>query len=205
MGQYYRVLEENNGELIVYNRNIIVDGKEEYMMAKLLEHSWWYNYFVNAICEKLYNNEKPSRIIWMGDYADDYANDLEGDHNGLSEETIKAYHKICWGDDEKTIAVPSTEFTLKDKFLVNHTKREYITCSEYFDENVSNDGWCIHPLPLLTCIGNGYGGGDYRFPSPDSTYDIVGIWAWDEISVEDESPTEDYAEIFPIFKEEGWN
>ena len=47
MGQYYRTLKkESNGRLVVYNRNIIVDGKEEYMMAKLTEHSWWYNPFV---------------------------------------------------------------------------------------------------------------------------------------------------------------
>ena len=35
MGQYYKALKkEGNGKLTVYNRNIIVDGKEEYMMAK---------------------------------------------------------------------------------------------------------------------------------------------------------------------------
>jgi hypothetical protein len=72
---------------------------------------------------------------------------------------------------------------------------------------VTSDGWCIHPLPLLTCIGNGYGGGDYMRPTPSSDYDMVGAWAWDEISIEDDSPLLDdgYAEIFPIFKEEGWD
>ena len=33
MGQYYRTLKkESNGRLVVYNRNIIVDGKEEYII-----------------------------------------------------------------------------------------------------------------------------------------------------------------------------
>ena len=48
MGQYYRVLEkEGNKRLVVYNRNIIIGGKEKYTSAKLMEHSWWYNEFVN--------------------------------------------------------------------------------------------------------------------------------------------------------------
>ena len=201
MGQYYIVLEiENNKKLIVYNRNIIVDGKEEYMMAKLTEHSWWLNPFVNAICEKIYNNNH-SRIIWMGDYADQFASELEDKHNGLTKAKIKSYHKRCWGEDDNTIAIPTTEFTLDDKYLINHTKREYINCSTYYKESEMEDEWCLHPLPLLTCIGNGLGGGDYRRPTLGSSTELVGMWAWDEISITDE-PISDYTEIFPIFKED---
>ena len=201
MGQYYRVLEkEGNKRLVVYNRNIIVNGKEEYMMAKLTEHSWWLNPFVNAICEKIYNNNH-SRIIWMGDYADQFASELEDNHNGLTKAKIKSYHKRCWGEDVNTIAIPTTEFTLDNKYLINHTKREYINCSTYYKESEMEDEWCLHPLPLLTCIGNGLGGGDYRRPTLGSSTELVGMWAWDEISITDE-PISDYTEIFPIFKED---
>lgn len=204
MGQYYRVLEkENNKRLIVYNRNIIVDGNEEYMVAKLTEHSWWYNPFVNAVCEKIYNDAHKSRIIWMGDYANQYASNLERTHNGLTPLKIRRYHKRCWSTDSTTFSIPSTEFTLEGKYLINHTKREYINCSTYFENSVMTDNWCMHPLPLLTCIGNGYGGGDYKNPTIASSTELVGMWAWDEISIDDE-PIIDYTEIFPIFKEEGW-
>lgn len=208
MGQYYRTLfKENSKKLTVFNRKLIIDGQEKYMSAKLMEHSWWLNPFVNAICEKIYNNPKHSQIIWMGDYANQFADDLTKPHNGLNKSKIKEYHERCWGEPDTSIAIPTSEFTLKDKFLVNHTKKEYVTCSSYYNECVTRDGWCIHPLPLLTCIGNGYGGGDYMRPTPSSDYDMVGAWAWDEISIEDDSPLLDdgYAEIFPIFKEEGWD
>ena len=204
MGQYYRVLEkENNKRLIVYNRNIIVDGKEEYMVAKLTEHSWWYNPFVNAVCEKIYNDARKSRIIWMGDYAKQFASNLEGTHNGLTPLKIRRYHKRCWATDSTTFSIPSTEFTLEGKYLINHTKKEYINCSTYFENSVMTDNWCMHPLPLLTCIGNGYGGGDYKSPTLGSSIELVGMWAWDEISIDDD-PISEYTEIFPVFKEEGW-
>ena len=29
------------------------------------------------------------------------------------------------------------------------------------DTMPNNDDWLVHPLPLLTCEGNGRGGGDY--------------------------------------------
>ena len=63
--------------------------------------------------------------------------------------------------------------------------------------------WCIHPLPLLTCIGNGLGGGDYTDTTDDSTEDYVGYWAWNKISIADTAP-DDYTELSPIFKENGW-
>lgn len=60
----------------------------------------------------------------------------------------------------------------------------------------NNCGWRIHPLPLLTAIGNGLGGGDYYGINTDD----VGTWAWNEISVEDEPPVE-YTEVKYTFRE----
>ena len=58
------------------------------------------------------------------------------------------------------------------------------------------EGAKIHPLPLLTCEGNGRGGGDFRGDEKG----IVGSWARDVISVEKTNPlvttdTMDYKEI----------
>ena len=57
MGQYYRAMvKKPNGRIVVYNRDVIRDGKREYTVAKLLEHSWWFNEFVNAVCLDVYNS-----------------------------------------------------------------------------------------------------------------------------------------------------
>jgi hypothetical protein len=85
------------------------------------------------------------------------------------------------------------------RYLVNHTKKEFV------DKNKlkTDGGWVIHPLPLLTCSGNGRGGGDYG--GTDENY--VGSWAGDVISVEKEDlklfifKKNDYKEIKPRFEE----
>jgi hypothetical protein len=50
-------------------------------------------------------------------------------------------------------------------------------------------GTKIHPLPLLTCEGNGRGGGDFR-----GEHDLIGSWARDVISVEAVKPL-NYKEV----------
>ena len=207
MGQYYYILAREEGKNhVVYNRDLIIDGKKEYVMAKLMEHSWWENQMVNAICEKIYNADKPIKVIWMGDYADGFID--EDEHfNNLSYQDIQRYYKRCWGDRYKGRAIKATEFTLNGKYLINHTKRKYINCSKYYQnsrmQTKYNSEWCIHPLPILTCIGNGLGGGDYNYPTEDSHKELVGAWAWDKLSIEDE-PAPQYEELCPIFKEKGW-
>ena len=207
MGQYYYILTREEGKNhVVYNRDLIIDGKKEYVMAKLMEHSWWENQMVNAISEKIYNADKPVSVIWMGDYAYDFIE--EGEYfNGLSYKQIQSYYKRCWGDRYKGHAIKTTDFTLNGKYILNHSKQEYIDCSKYFKHSAVDTNkygvWCIHPLPILTCIGNGLGGGDYHSPTADSTEELIGAWAWDKLSIEDE-PNENYEELCPIFKEKGW-
>lgn len=194
MGQYYRVLTQEKGkEAEAFNRDIVVNGKTEYTMAKLMEHSWMENYFVNAICHKIYTAATPVQVAWIGDYA-------EGVNfiNGLDGSEIDELYKKCW--DGKSKSIDYVEFSMKDKYLVNHTKRQFIDCAWYYQNNNFDGGWCIHPLPLLTCIGNGLGSGDYNFPTEDSSVELVGSWAWDDIGVVD-NPVAGYEEIFPIFKE----
>ncbi len=205
MGQYYQVLIKNRDEKIkVYNRNIIVNGKEEYMLAKLMEHSWWLNPFVNAVAETLY--QEPHNILWLGDYSKDFMKKYPNGFNGHSVTQVDKWAKIVWNKETKTYPIEQTDFTLDKKYLVNHTKKEYVNCSSYFESSCTrtndNGDWCIHPLPLLTCIGNGMGGGDYTCPTLSSTEELVGAWSYDNISVED-APPEQYEEIYPLFKERG--
>ncbi len=68
-------------------------------------------------------------------------------------------------------------------FLINHTKKLYV---DYSKLPKDKDGWIVNPLPLLTALGNGRGGGDYYEDRPD--YDKVGIWAHDILSIEFEIP-----------------
>ena len=185
MGQYYRpILTNANGYERVYNRH--VDG--EYTMAKLMEHSWWLNPFVGTICKKIFKN--PMKVVWVGDYADDaeVTNEIE-------KQELVRLHKKAW--QGKGHGVKKDVILLDNMYLVNHTKKVYLDCNAYKEECM-NDGWCIHPLPLLTAIGNGLGGGDYR---EDDAWQ-VGFWANDLISIEEEIP--DGYEIDPYFFKEEW-
>lgn len=186
MGQYYHVFLEQNKKTTIFNRD--VDG--EYTMAKLMEHSWWKNPFVASFTKLLY--KEPSRVIWMGDYADD-----DSHCQKLSSDFERNFFKEIYGDGVEEKDIKEDVLLLDDKYLVNHTKNVYIDCNSY-KEKALNDGWTIHPLPLLTALGNGQGGGDYfsRVHKED-----VGTWAFDEISVEDTIP-EGYDVVDIYFKEE---
>lgn len=175
MGQYYMVYAKNKDEVKVYDRS--VNG--EYTVAKLMEHSWWYNQFVGTFCNLIYEN--PTIVAWIGDYADE-----------------SEVYDVVWGENTKTIGVLEDILLLDNKYLVNHTKKEYLDCSEYYNDCEFDGGWCIHPLPLLTCIGNGKGGGDYR---SGTSMEFVGSWYLNEISVEDEV-TSKYTKISPKFIED---
>ena len=196
MGQYYRVLTIENNKTKIYNRDLVKDNETKYTLAKLTEHSWWYNEFVNSVCYKIYDNSG-IQIAWIGDYADDYINDLDTTIHNYSKELLLKIYKKCWDCVGRSIKY--NKFLLNNRYLVNHDKLQYIDCNEYYVNN-QNDDWCLHPLPLLTCIGNGYGGGDFKYPTEDTTTEFIGYWALDTISIQDEKP-ENYEEIKPIFKE----
>jgi len=202
MGQYYKVIVKDENNERVYNRDLIYsDGETKYTMAKLMEHSWWRNHFVNAVCLEITNNDIPTRIAWIGDYADELFED--GSHvNNLSTEKLKELFYKTWNNEG--LPLNDTEFTLQNQYLINHTKKQYVVCNTYYNKSkklLEHYGtWCIHPLPLLTCIGNGLGGGDYLRPSNDSTVELIGAWAWDEITIEQRKPIT-YEEILPVFVE----
>lgn len=154
--------------------------------AKLMEHSYLHNRFVSSVCRFIAKNGIVC-VTWAGDYADPH------------ESETRCLYELAEGYD--TIAEDSSPINYDRntgfRFLINHTKREYVDMWDYqFNPLVTMTKMVIHPLPLLTCEGNGRGGGDYE----GLNMELVGSWAGDEICFSDEVP-EDYFNIDPVFVE----
>ena len=162
MGQYYKsiFLKEDTNKVEKWFYSWDYDSG-----LKLMEHSWLKNPFVLAVESQLLHN--PKRIVWAGDYADEEKRSKTNLY-GRCKDSTKS-HRINYLTD-------ATAWNRDYPYIVNHTKKEYVN---KFNVPADKDGWRIHPLPLLTCEGNGRGGGDYRGESP-----LIGCWARDLISVE---------------------
>lgn len=172
MGQYYKpcILQDDAKTIKAWaNSHDYNNG------LKLMEHSYIKNEFVGAIEKQLtpHGSWYKSKIVWAGDYAD---ND-EGD--------VNLYDKA----DESTKFVPPAGVVDKSyKYLVNHSKRLFVNKTKIKSIPYWK-GAKIHPLPLLTCEGNGRGGGDFK-----GQHDLIGSWARDVISVEAVKPL-NYKEV----------
>ena len=162
MGQYYYpIILNSNGKIVVwmcahnYNNGL-----------KLMEHSYLGNNFVSTF-EFGLSPEGPhykSRVVWAGDYAD-----KEPDQE-------KNLYQMC---DEYTMISPQVKETKMYCYIINHSKKQFVDKTK----TPKQENFALHPLPLLTCEGNGRGGGDYRGESP-----LIGSWARDIISVEEVAP-----------------
>lgn len=202
MGQYYEAyvnaVSTGEGEKI-FSPYTMHNG------LKIMEHSWWKNDFVNAVAARLIG--APSRVAWIGDYAEpDDCMGVEDCFKQTAMEIIMKTHEVIVGQLDVTEVPP----TLEGKFLINHTKKEFVDLSKYHTLCTDADGWCIHPLPLLTAVGNGRGGGDYYSKFGE---EYVGKWAFDLIEIDTLPPQlpntckgaslmqPEYTEISPIFIE----
>jgi hypothetical protein len=168
MGQYYYgvILDENG-----WIRAWMAPG----FGAKLMEHSYLGGIGVGTFEWELTpeGRHHMSRVVWCGDYADA--------EPGLG----KNLHLIC--NERNDLMLTPTAVTLGEHpFLVNHTKRQFVDKSKV---PKGLGGFQIHPLPLLTCEGNGRGGGDF-----DGTSPLIGSWARDVISAEKTAPA-DFTEL----------
>lgn len=147
-----------------------------------MEHSYLANQFVLAF-EKLITH-KPQIVVWAGDYAEP-----------CKRRKTNVYQRCL----DKLEALPIILETNRSKryiglrYIVNHTTKQYV---DKFKIESDNYGFSIHPLPLLTCEGNGEGGGDY-FGEADKH--LVGTWARNLISIEDEIP-KGYTELVVNFE-----
>lgn len=207
MGQYYKpiLLKEDKKTPIgfAYSHDF---GSG----LKLMEHSWMKNSFVGFI-ETLLASGKPfhkTPLVWGGDYAepepfntipkvvvDELVADgyvlKEVEENGVELYSIASHSapKLTphIGDVKDFEAKPIAKL----KYLVNHDKKQFVDKTKVPKDA---DGWRIHPLPLLTCEGNGRGGGDYF---GEDKQGLVGSWARDIISVETKKADipKDYTEL----------
>jgi len=181
MGQYYNpiILAENKKTVTKWMYS------HEYSNGlKLMEHSWLGNSFVGAFESLIKDN--PKRVVWAGDYADE----CKGRKTNL--------YSRC-KDSLQAKPTASEKFA---RFIINHSKKEFVDTSKcpltdtWTDPKTGiNHDFKVHPLPLLTCEGNGRGGGDYRY---DNEY--TGTWARDLVSVSNKAP-QNFVEITPDFKE----
>ena len=154
MGQYYMpILGDVYGlNCKVFDRSV----NHEYTFTKLMEHAWWQNTFVNAFSEFLYKTL--GRVCRVGDYATD-ADDF---NFNLPAGIVRPnYKKVC-GNRVTYLTCQPSDFSLDNKFLINYDTRQFIDLNEYKAKSKNDDGWVVHPLPLLTAIGNGRGGGDFH-------------------------------------------
>jgi hypothetical protein len=199
MGQYYKPICLDTREYLYthdYGSGL-----------KLMEHSWIGNRFMNVVTQLLFEGGAwhKKRIVWAGDYADTglFIDEDEPEVSGLEREE----GEDCSPVEAKTLTLYTLAgimFTqiqpgLADgpniQFIINHTKQEYVDLSAVVMNNDEED-WGIHPLSILTCDGNGRGGGDYRGGSED----YIGSWAGDVISSDLFAP-HGYTEIKPDFNE----
>lgn len=193
MGQYYRAIFLNEKK----NRPVnFIPSYDFGSGAKLMEHSWLKNDFVRFVEKQLI--AEPRNLVWSGDYADNESVsekellpfvDNTSEYwtlDKLKEEGVNLYtlsdnvNKIVHGEDipeeqSKWDYQVKSVAPLRYKYLINFDKKEFVNKDNVLD---CGNGWRIHPLPLLTCEGNGRGGGDYRGESK-----LVGVWARDKIGV----------------------
>lgn len=181
MGQYYKPVSVDKMEHVY---------SHEYDNGlKLMEHSWIGNNFV-AVVERLIakgGRWYGDRIVWAGDYADEEPDHSEGENLYSLSENNKIKPKPVKNNG-------NPEF----RFIVNMDKKQFVDLEKVPVSNVWTDPdtkkeykYFIHPLPLLTCEGNGRGGGDFRGDEKK----LVGVWARDRITVQNELPEDGYVEL----------
>lgn len=183
MGQYYRPVLEIDGAVTIYGRYL----DKKWIISKLMEHSYIGNYMMNTVSKDLF--ERKGRLLWCGDYAED--NEIE-----ITNLTVKSIWQVN-GDFMR-----KTQFRVNNLYLCNHDTKEYINMKKYIKLNkedfdsLNPCNLIIHPLSLLTAVGNGRGGGDYNGINED----YIGLWFWNLISFEKKKPLE-YKEFDIKFKE----
>ena len=191
---------------------------------KLMEHSYVHNSLVNAVNNYLLDNNG-GRLVWAGDYADDepvrlpmektlpiWRNEVAEGRTDLSHKQFRLTSPLCI-DKEKGRTLYSKcngdglDYDASDRdvicYYVNHDKKQVV---ELWECAVECDGYRVHPLPLLTCEGNGRCCGDYW----GSNQRYVGTWARDFIqpygwgqrnTVTDLINNKGYTKIYPCFFE----
>lgn len=170
MGQYFQAtLKDSSGNFTTFSSH-----DYDHNGSKLTEHSYINILYVIAIVKQLYCN--PQQVAWVGDYAE--KDDLK---TSVSIKEVQTFINHRMNDDSTIDVIPSPLESDSRLVLVNHTKKEYIWIQDFFVNNIDEDGRAMHPLPLLTAIGNGKGGGDYHGINEDQ----IGRWCCDTLEYMD--------------------
>jgi hypothetical protein len=178
MGQYWRaiILGAQEPVYMYFDPSSFGEG------VKMMEHCYVRSWCVRAVVWQISSEGMgPSRVVWAGDYAD-----KEGDAASVTPAAdADDAENLYTMASAKEPYVPQPTYTRHFPYIVNHTKRQFVTVNK-------TDRY--HPLPILTAEGNGRGGGDWREGGP------VGSWARDVISAETERP--DMEEIWMTTEED---
>ena len=169
MGQYYYAINVLTKQ---YLTNHDYGGG-----IKLMEHSYVGNKLMQAVEGLLREGEDwyKCQLVWGGDYADNEPGLL------VNGEPASLHLYVCEGTE---LRIKSEPTSLKScNYLLNHDSKQYVDMTK-LPVIAGTEKKTIHPLPLLTCEGNGRGGGDYRGDDMDK----VGIWSRAHISVQDTPP-----------------
>lgn len=187
MGQYYKAVilgktSKRRNKTIIRHALSSYDYKNG---AKLMEHSYVGNYFVNAVEQLLADEFYGFPFVWAGDYADTkYKND---------EDCVYGYACEWIAKHEKK---KSSEFHyVHYDYIINFDEKQYVK----IPKDKAGE-WTIHPLPLLCADGNQRGCGDYYGLNED----IVGSWSYNRIGMTNNVSDipNGYTELEVIFKEE---
>ena len=194
MGQYYTPTLINKDGVETFYSHQYHNG------LKLMEHSYIGNFFVQAVVTRLLNN--PSILFWMGDYAELEDISKEAAKTALFDYNVsigKQFMSDVQNNKFDKEVIPERDFS-HPNYIINHTTREYLCLDDYTNGHgfaPEEDDWVVHPLPLLTAVGNGRGGGDYW---NEHNKDKVGSWAGNLIETSYDKP-EGYSEVFIDFRE----
>jgi hypothetical protein len=195
MGQYYRpvILRDDHSIKTSFYSHAYGNG------LKLMEHSYVDNLFMRAVEAELY--ECPQRLVWAGDYADP-DEDSTGNIYEQADKEESELRKILTKDRGFSSVEVPTDFVAPIKplsksadYVVNESRLEFIEVRKGKPVSWSKDDrnpFIIHPLSLMTCEGNGRGGGDFLDQDQNG---LVGRWSRDKIRVTNERPGSAYTEV----------
>lgn len=194
MGQYYKpcILADKSEDTQTEKVEAWMYSHNYDNGLKLMEHSWMRNDFVGTFEKLLSPRGKyaKKRIVWAGDYADGEPELTHADEQGRERE-VNLYG-LC-GDANQINPKAVNNKRMAYRYILNHTTKQFVDKKDvpvtdwWTDEKTGKKyPFTIHPLPLLTCEGNGRGGGDYRGDERGQ----VGVWARHSISVANKVPTD---------------
>lgn len=209
MGQYFRCVTEDEFGVKKYSTKYYINGKSEayvydtYVGRRWMEHIYIGDIYTDFISHSLYHH--PMRVTWVGDYAVDlpyeHIKDLNPDFPIVKGAYNTFLKEVLEGDDDIGLETEKGEFDYKGKYLINYSKKEYLSFDKYIqqlNENYDVQCWFIYPVSLLTAIGNDLGDGSY---SGRGALEVVGTWTYDLLSIEDEVPKGYKEKLYCFFED----